>query len=338
MSAIPPTPSVSDAPLPRAIVDAAIAWAVRLQYSSASAQERQAFEHWLAADAQHGLAWQRVQALAGTGSPLNALPPQAVRDTLDSARRLRQPGERRQALKLLSVVGLTVGAGWMVREHAPWQRLLADASTAVGERRGLQLADGSTLLLNTDSAVGIDLTASGRVITLRRGEILIATGADVSTSRGAPRPFWVHTPQGRLQALGTRFVVRLQAHKTLLSVSEGAVAAHPAAGGAPDVVPAGASRWLGEHGTTPAPATGFGADDWTEGVLSAHDARLGDLLSELSRYHAGRIVCDPRVAQLRLSGLFHLQDLDRTLQFLVQTQPVRIARYTRFWTVVEPNT
>ncbi|MGT2491756.1 hypothetical protein ACU4GD_17580 [Cupriavidus basilensis] len=57
--------------------------------------------------------------------------------------------------------------------------------------------------------------------------------------------------------------------------------------------------------------------------------RLADVLAELARYRTGRIVCDPRVADLRISGAYHLRDTDQTLRFLAQSQPVAVVYRTR---------
>ncbi|MFH7423350.1 FecR domain-containing protein, partial [Pseudomonas syringae pv. tagetis] len=51
-------------------------------------------------------------------------------------------------------------------------------------------------------------------------EILVQTG-----SHDDPRPFIVETADGRLRALGTRFLVRRESDATLLSVLQSAVAA-----------------------------------------------------------------------------------------------------------------
>ena len=60
----------------------------------------------------------------------------------------------------------------------------------------------------------------------------------VDTARD-PRPFYVQTPQGRLQALGTRFSVRLERDLTFLAVYQGSVAIHPAAARTRTVIDAG---------------------------------------------------------------------------------------------------
>lgn len=323
--------------LPESIVDAAIFWAVRLDYNTPTPAQQQAFESWLQANLLHRLAWQRIHSLKGFHADLGELSPKLVHDTLQTAQHHRDHGSlsRRNVIKLLSLAGFTLGVSWVVREHASWQRLLADTSTAIGEQKTLQLGEGSVIVLNTDSAVSTDLTGPHRLIMLWRGEILITTGTDTGTAM--KHPFWVHTLFGRIQALGTRFVVRLETDRARISVQEGAVELYPVNDGFPVIVQSGESRWLTEEGTLPADLQGFEADSWQKGIIAGRNIRLQDLLAELSRYRPGYITCDPNVADLHLSGLFHVKETDRTLQFLTQIQPISITYRTRFWVVVGPR-
>lgn len=329
-------------PLPESLIQAAITWSVRLQYSQPSDQDQLAFEQWLQASPLHGLAWQRVSGLRGFQAELGSLPPRLARDTLKTAQDLRasrHATRRRSAIKLLSGAGMTVAMAWLVREHAPWQRLLADASTGVGEQKTLHLEDGSVIVLNTDSAVAIDLAGADRLVTLRRGEILVTTGSDTAAlaRRDARRPFWVNTPFGRIQALGTRFTVRLAGGRARVSVQEGAVQLYPGGGADAVVVVSGDSRWLLKGASLAAEPLGFAPDGWAEGVIGARNIRLQDLLAEMERYRHGRIVCDPGVAELRISGLFHINDTDRALQFLEQTQGLSVSYRTPWWVTVGPG-
>ncbi|HEY0685126.1 MAG TPA: FecR domain-containing protein [Steroidobacter sp.] len=311
--------------LPSQVIDAAIDWCVRLDYSDATPDVRLAFESWLAADALHALAWQRVRSL---NHPFKKVSPRLVRATLDSAAAERTK-HRRNALKLLATGGfLLVGSSYLLREVTPWERLLADASTRVGERRTVRLADETLLELNTDSAVTTDLTGARRLVHLRRGEMLIQTGAD---SLAGHRPFWVRTPFGTMQALGTRFNVRLEEQSARISVQEGAVELHPAGSTASTIVRGGESYQLHRDAALRAESTGIRADAWVDGVIVAKDARLADVLAELARYRVGAITCDPQVADLRLSGIFQVRDTDKTLQFLVETHSLRISYRSRFW-------
>jgi transmembrane sensor len=328
----------SKTPLSEDIIDAAIAWAVRLDYNDPAPEVRSAFERWLQADPLHAVVWARVDSLKQSFA---GFPPKVLRATLEAAdaKREQRRSSRRAAMKLLSLAGFALGVGWVVRDQVPWQRLLADASTGTGEQKTLRLADGTVIVLNTDSAVSTDLAGERRLVVLRRGEMLIITGADAGAPArsGQKRPFWVDTPFGKLQALGTRFTVRLDERRARISVQEGAVQLHPAGGSASHVVRAGESRWLADDGTTPADVQGFEPDSWTEGVIAGKNIRLADLLDELSRYRSGRITCDERVAQLRVSGLFQIWNTEQTLQFLAQTQPVSVTYRTRFWVSVGPE-
>lgn len=324
--------------LPEHLIDTAIAWSIRLDHHLPTPQARADFERWLRADPQHAVAWQRVGSL---GRTFRAVPPQLVRDTLQTVDGLRQRRRvtRRGAIERLSLAGVLLGAGWVAREHAPWQRWLADAATATGEQQTLPLADGSVVVLNTDSVVHTDFGGDRRMVVLRRGEIQVTTGSDAQAlaSRGHGRPFWVATPFGEMRALGTRFTVRLDGPRARISVQEGAVKLHPARGGATAIVRPGESRWMSADGTAPADLRGIEADAWTDGVIAGKDMRLADLLAELARYRPGHITCDPRVAGLRVSGLYHVKDTDQALQFLLQTQPVSVVYTTRFWVSVGPD-
>lgn len=319
--------------LPDAVVDAAIVWSVRLDYSEVDPHTLRTFEAWLRADRRHALAWERIGALKQDFAGLPPQPALKTLQTLGQRRRERGIG-RRDAIKLFSLAGIAAAMGWGVREHTPWQRLFADASTAVGEQRALTLADGTAILLNTDSAISADLTGELRLVVLRRGEILIETGDDAG--RSSRRPFWVHTPHGRLQALGTRFVVRLDERRARLAVLEGAVALTTDGGDAAQIVHTGESRWFTRGGTRIAEPDGFEIDAWADGVIAGKHIRLADLLAELERYRPGRIVCDERIAGLEVSGVFHIRNTDQALQFIQQTQPVDITYHTRYWVAVGP--
>jgi hypothetical protein len=62
-------------------------------------------------------------------------------------------------------------------------------------------------------------------------------------------------------------------------------------------------------------------DAWTDGLLVARSMPLSDLVAQLSRYRAGHLACDERVAQLRISGVFSLTDTERSLDLLQKTWP-----------------
>ncbi len=323
--------------LPDEIVDAAIMWSIRLgrtvDADRVAPTVLRAFERWRQGDPRHAQAWNRVASLQ---TAFSDIPPQLALNVLQSApanRAAPAAGRaRRGALKLLSLSAVALFAGISAYDHAPWQRLLADASNTSDKPQTMHLDDGSAIVLNLDSAISIDMRGAQRRIVLRRGEIMISTGADAQSA--ARRTFWVDTPFGTMQALGTRFVVRLERERARIAVQEGAVELHPADGSAAAVVAAGDSRWLSDSGTLAAPAQGLDSTAFADGVIAGKNMRLGDLIAELARYRSGRLSCDEAVADLRLSGIFHINNTEQALQFLAQTQPVSIRYRTRFWVAV----
>jgi len=323
-------PSVAGAPTP-SMVDEAIDWALKTLYGVPDAPTRDAFERWLAADARHGLAWERVQSLAGE---FRGLPPRLAHDTLQAREALRRRRRRAFTFKALGLAAMLGASSWVAREHAPWQRLLADASTGTGERRALRLADGSRVTLNTDSAIAVRLGAQERLLTLLRGEIFIETGRDAESSR--KRPFRVATPQGRLEALGTKFLVRLEPDAARVGVRAGAVALQPRDGGTSTVAGAGEQWLMDGHGSRRLGPAAFEPDGWLNGVIVARRMSLAAFLAELDRYRPGYLAVDPRVADRPVTGVYQLQDIDGTLRFLAQAQGLRLIYRSRYWVTVAP--
>ncbi len=202
-----------------AVLEEAAGWLVRFQSETLSAADRAAFERWRGRSAAHAAAWARVEDMLRS---FGQVPPDLGARTL---RQLERPG-RRQALRSGAGLLLLGPAAWLAWRELPWHEWSADARTATGEQRRMELADGTRLLLNTATAVDIQYTAEQRVIWLRAGEILLTTGKDPAPVH---RPFIVRTAQGSVQALGTRFMVRDERDGIRVAVFEGAVAIRPAA-------------------------------------------------------------------------------------------------------------
>lgn len=321
------------ASIPSSVVDEAIAWSVKLNFSAPDADTRVAFERWRKAAAVHELAWSRMQSL---NADFAAVPPRLALDALTAtgAARGARRQQRRMVLKGLALAGGLYGSAWLVREQTPWQRVLADVSTGVGEREQMTLEDGTLLVLNTDSAVGVQMSGAQRVLTLYRGEVSIQTGADAAFA--VKRPFLVHTPYGKVQALGTRFVLRLEEGGVQVNVQEHAVALRPADGGAQAIAEAGQAWRLDRASAYRLTSPTMVSDAWVQGAIVGKNMRLADVLAEFSRYRRGRISCAPEVADLRVSGTYHVHDIDQALRVLAETQPIRLRYWTRYWITVGP--
>ncbi|WP_212627154.1 FecR domain-containing protein [Pseudomonas sp. PP3] len=311
-------------PLDFATLEAAARWYVDLRGEVQDDAVREAHRRWLERDPRHVQAWERLGRLQ---DKLGQLSPAVARPTLASAR-----AKRRDVLKVLSILLMAGGAGTLAWNTTPLPTLMADQRTGTGERRRVRLDDGSQLQLNTATAVDIRYSATLREIRLLEGEIQIETARD-----SLARPFVVHTAEGSIRALGTRFVVRHDAEQTRVSVQEHAVEVRCADLSGPAVrVDAGQQLSFRRDATDTVLRAVPQSDAWTRDMLVVNDWRLGDFVRELQRYRPGHLGCDPAVAALRISGAFHLASTDTILDNLTSTLPVRIRRFSRFWASVEP--
>jgi transmembrane sensor len=73
---------------------------------------------------------------------------------------------------------------------------------------------------------------------------------------------------------------------------------------------------------------------WQQGSIIAIDRPLAVLLSDLSRYRTGVLRCDPAIGNLKVSGVFPVDNTDLALAALESGFALRVTRYSRFWVQV----
>lgn len=304
------------------VADQAVHWLLEMQAGPLSPRQQRAWQQWHDAHSEHQRAWEHIQRvnqrLRGLSSPL-----------AHAALNAPKSSGRRQALKLLLILGAGSAAAWGLREHNPLPPLMADYRSPVGQRRTLQLEDGSQLQLNTDSAVDVRFDGQQRLIRLLAGEILL-TGAN------RQQALWVHTAEGVLRAQGARLNLRQFKQRSQLAVFEGSVSLTPwdYVGLPLQVEKARQVDFTSNAWDTPHPLDA-GSGAWSEGMLVAAHMRLADFLDELGRYRRGQLNCDPRVADLLISGSYPLDDSERILDLLEISLPVKVRRFTRYWVTVQ---
>jgi transmembrane sensor len=305
------------------VLDAAIAW--QLSLDSGSPVEREEFTKWHAAHEEHARAWRQLGMLDQRFSVASGPARTALLQSRESIRRrVRKLGSG--LASVVAVIGLALFVG---DRHLPIDYWLADQRTATGEQRTLRLSDGTLINLNTHSAVDVRFDEKQRLIILQEGEILVETG------HGDARPFIVETREGSLRALGTRFLVKREDDGTRLSVLQSAVAAHPQSSPEEQILHEGQQVLMRSNGLGPIVALNLGADAWTRGMLVVDNARLGEVVAELSRYRTGYLGVDKNVADLRITGSFPLHDTTLALNALLPTLPVQIEQHTPWWVMVK---
>lgn len=314
---------MDEAPVAPAVVQRASEWLMLHWGGELDARQLADFDSWHAADPEHRRAWQRLQQLQGTLAGVPASTARRVFNGLPDRR-------RRDMLKLLGVL-LAAGGSSFISSDVGWRATFADQRTGTGERRQLTLDDGSSLALNSGSAVDIRFNASERRICLRAGEILCQGVQD-------SRPLVVETDAGDIRSDtrtgAARFAVREVDGGSRVDLFQGLLEIHPRhATRVP--LKAGQRVWFDANGAGPLQAANANSSAWNEGRLVAERMPLGQFLAELGRHRPGMLRCAPDAADLQLTGVFPLTDTQRILSAVERTLPVRIRYLTRYWVTVE---
>lgn len=308
------------------IENEAIEWLVELRSGESGAAQRQDFACWLAADARHQAAWQRLgQALDASFGRLDAAGGAvAVEQTL--ARAAGKLGQRRQFLRgALCLGGMAAGGAWWLRGSVLLPDWPADFHTATATRGRYTLADGSMLTLDARSSADVDIGTARRELSLRQGQLLVT----VAPAHAAP--FVLRSSHGTVRALGRQVMLRREEQGTLALAMQGGLEIAPR-DGAPRLVRQGQALWFdGQQsrllsGVLPAQAAA-----WQQGMLVAVDQPLGELVAALRPYRHGAIEITPQAAALRVSGNYSLDDSGATLLALAETLPIALRQGPGGW-------
>jgi len=322
------TPAAQEEPLDPRVAREAAQWLMRMHPAAEPDDaDHRACLAWRASDAQHELAWQRAQRF---NEKFAVMPAELGKAALGRpAQRQRQ---RRQAVKTLALLLTAAPAGILAYQHLPVAAWRAQYRTATGERRSVQLADGSRVHMNTGTAFDIVADDAQRLVLLHEGELMIQTAPD---ARAMARPFRVRTTDGLIRAIGTRFCVRCGPAWSEVAVFDGAVEVAARDGAARIVAASEQLRFSSDDLGDTETLEGHRAD-WVDGILHADNQTLAAFAAELARHRRGWLRCDPAVANLRISGSFQLDDTDRVLRALAATLPVSIRFHTRYLATIVP--
>lgn len=311
----------------KAAIRQAAMWYATLESNDVRQSDHEAWKAWHLSHPLHQKAWKQIEAIR---ADFSNIPDNIASPVLTSA-----SNSRRTVLKGLVVALATGSAAWSTYQLAPWERWMAGYQTAIGERREIILADGTSLSINTDTSLDVVFDDHQRLIKLYSGEILIKTAID---PHKVSRPFSVETKQGKILALGTRFSVKTDDTQTTVSVFEKTVKVS-FKGAQQNNVMLHAEQKL--HFTSSA----IGVVErynplsitWRSGSVTVIDVSLDALITELSRYRTGLLRCDSRIADIKVSGTFPIDDTDRSLKALENGFPISIVRRTGYWITLIPK-
>lgn len=327
------------------VSEAAVDWLVQFHSGQMSEADHARHHAWLAAHPQHQVIWQRLagslntqfgaaRAVAaqknGATSPATSTASmgELMGEALGYAQR-RGSYRRRLLSGALAFGAISATTALVVDRQTPLRQLAADLRTGTSERHAFTLPDGSELLLDARSAVDLDFGAGRRRVRLRQGALLVqATPA----TNGVP-PFEVLSPHGAIQALGTRFHVRLSDESTHVGMLEHATRLTTATG-TTQVLAEGRSASFNALTIAYEDTNPHAAAAWQQGMLEIHNQPLGEVIQALRAYRSGFIRISPQAAALRVYGNYALDDSDRVFEALASTLPITVRIYQRGWLVV----
>ena len=316
----------------------AAAWVARFDAGDVSARDQAAFQEWLSRSALHR------EAIAAYGNLWSEF--DALRLLTGTGEAEQKPGARdnhpvllERAVPWLAACAAAViaVAGGAVLFH-PKPQLLAKAQsparlfyeTAVGGQRKITLADGSRVILNTNSRLDVDFSGNRRDVHLMRGEAYFEVVHDKT------RPFTVNANNYVVRDIGTAFDVHLSKTGVVeVGVTKGSVEVTAAAGGqvlgaakSLGVIVAGHDIVLGQ------PDVVLGQPDialsqkveraeavsdadlgrklaWRQGQLNYTGQPLGEVLADVSRYSNIKIeLADPALENLPVGGAFRTDQIE----------------------------
>jgi len=249
---------------------------------------------------------------------------QALRDRVPSREALLAEAKAQSARQRRRKQTLGGGLSLLVLATGLWfldpSWYSEDIHVPVGSRDSRQLADGSTLILDSASHLRIEHRLRSRQLELLEGE------ATFTVVHG-PQPFIVRSQGVSVRDIGTVFNVRSDGRGVAVAVVEGEVEVSNQAARA-SRLQAGQSllanaRQLSAVGSVdPARITA-----WQQGKLRFDGTPLREVIVDLQRYRQAPIrLADARVGQLRLSGEFDSDAVEALLDSLPAILPLSLVR------------
>ena len=305
------------------IKDEAAAWVVKLNAGPLSGDDAYDFEHWLHLSdehrrefAAHARVWQR----AGSGAErARDAEPIALGGVIAAWARIHPV---RAWCGFAATCALALAVGLLVERNASTTFESLAVETGIGQSERVELPDGSTVQLNTDTRIVADYSRAERAVRLEKGEGHFVVADDGSW------PFRVYTADQMIEAVGTAFRV-LVGEQTEVIVTEGRVRVavletpvDPQAGRVARIdaiVHAGRNAVFRRDGILVEPLAMAEIDrrlSWQTGGLSFDGEPLASVVREFARYNATRIVLADDIRGLKVLGWFPVGDTARFIQAL----------------------
>lgn len=268
--------------------------------------DRAAFERWYHADPEHAASYHRLAMLFDAAAHV---PAQAYQPAVRRSPTAWSPRHAFAAMVVLACASIALllvfglhGAG---PSAAPAAQVASFSAPSTGVRR-LRLVDGSEVVLAPASELDVRLDGAQRWLRLRRGEGEFAVSHE-------PRPFVVAAANAKVVARGTRFTVRLEGARTVVSLIEGRI--EVSYGGARDRADRHVAHLTAGQRVVVPPsqpmAMSAASGPATPAMIELDDTRLSEAVARINRSSERKVrVADPSLADRRVTGAFRTGDAE----------------------------
>jgi transmembrane sensor len=313
--------------------DVAARWYARRQSAALTPAEQADFEAWLARDKDNRRAWERLEATLmlldrhGEDEAIRVLRAEAL---AQPARATPIWKPLAAAAAVVAMIGVGSLAGWRYLGQPGGGATVAakEYGTGVGQRARIQLTDGSTIILNTDTRVNVPAWTAERRIELVRGEAFFRVAKD------AAHPFIVASGRHSVTALGTSFGVAVLPGRYSVALVEGKVKVEGSANGRPATLSPG-QRLVEAADNVTITEGADAATGWIESQLRFDATPLADVVAEMNRYSEHKLVLgDPALRSKRFSGTLRPDGAQALIDALSAYHIARVGKRTDQETVL----
>lgn len=313
---------------------AAWEWVVRHDRGLTAAEGR-AFASWRDTEPAHAAefgravaAWQRLNRLRQ--SPRLQAAADQVLHRVRERRRFKLAGGLLLAAAAMVMFGFL---GW--RWEQPKLEAASNYQVLASTAHVVRLPDGSTVLLNGDSRIETNFTATERRVWLRQGEALF------TVTKNAARPFFVTAGPVTVRAVGTAFNVEINPSAINVLVTEGRVRVNdsaqgnsllpPAVDGAEPLLQAGQQARVelasGPSAAVVMPVAPYEVEQalaWQATRLVFRDTPLDEVVSAFNHYNPRKLaLAAPELRARKITGIFRADNVDGFLRLLVVAADVK---------------
>lgn len=316
--------------------EAADLW-LRLQASPHDEALREEARQWRDLSAAHErifAATEETWALAGELNGVSGSPP-GLRSPRKRPPLKRPPLKRRWRQRRGRIITALAGAATaacLAIIAMPTMTLLwqADYRTGTGEKRTISLADGSSVMLDTGSAIAVDYAGGQRAVRLLSGR------AWFDVAKDARRPFTVAVAEAHVTVTGTAFDVGFDDTAIDVALARGGVRVDRD-GAPPIAMTAGERLHIARSSleATRSESAIASMGSWCRDRLLLENVSLADGVARLRRYYPGAIVLTgAALGQRRVTGVFDTGEPADALRLMVRQHHATVRQITPWLLIV----